>query len=221
MHWPEGSGTFRINPTRTGNGVKPIKDGFILSLEACGWQREQKYDEDRQKLEKPKLPRKIRPVKDPLVTAQREAEYNAALLEYQTQLDVYENALAEQEELERSRPGSFDARRHLDAFDLPPFIAEWETGNISSSHRALNKMTMALQEGRIAGGVLVLPSRALYRFLTDRVGNYQEIAAYFDFYRRLAATVQQGFLAVIEIEHDEVDENVPLIEKGTDGRALV
>jgi hypothetical protein len=48
---------------------------------------------------------------------------------------------------------------------------EWETGNISSSHRALNKMALLLLRKQIVGATLVVPSRRLYRFLTDRIGN--------------------------------------------------
>lgn len=120
-----------------------------------------------------------------------------------------------------SRPGSFDVRRSFDLDSIPPFVVEWETGNISSSHRAMNKMTMALQEGRISGGALVLPSRRMYRHLTDRIGNYQEMEPYFDFYRRSSATVENGLLEIIEIEHDAESTDVPIIGKGTDGRALI
>jgi hypothetical protein len=50
-----------------------------------------------------------------------------------------------------------------------PVAVEWETGNISSSHRALNKMALGLLNGTIAAGVLIVPSRKLYRYLTDRI----------------------------------------------------
>ena len=36
---------------------------------------------------------------------------------------------------------------------LAPFAVEWETGNIASSHRAMNKMALALKQVRIAGGI--------------------------------------------------------------------
>lgn len=38
---------------------------------------------------------------------------------------------------------------------------EWETGNVSSSHRALNKMASGLISGSFLGGVLIIPSRAM------------------------------------------------------------
>jgi hypothetical protein len=99
--------------------------------------------------------------------------------------------------------------------------AEWETGNISSSHRAINKMALALLKNVITGGVLILPSRKMYRYLTDRIGNFPELRPYFPLWQALSANIAQGVLEIIVIEHDAENANVPLITKGTDGRALV
>ncbi len=100
-----------------------------------------------------------------------------------------------------------------------PFVLEWETGNISSSHRSLNRIALGLLHGIIVGGVLVLPTRNTYKYLTDRIGNYEELEPYFQIWKSLH--VEQGFMTVIAIEHDHIDPKVPLITKGTDGRALV
>lgn len=116
-------------------------------------------------------------------------------------------------------PGEFDAHRHLSDFGCRPFVVEWETGNISSSHRALNKMALAILRGHLSGGILVLPTRAFYRYLTDRVGNVDEIAPYFDMWDALP--IAEGYLGVIAVEYDATSDDVPLIRKGTDGRALV
>lgn len=113
------------------------------------------------------------------------------------------------------RPGPLDAVKTLPDGRL--LALEWETGNISSSHRALNKMTLGILEGALAGGILILPSRKMYNFLTDRVGNFQEIEPYFPQLNR--PDIKNGYLAVIEIEHDFEDQNSPLIPKGTDGWA--
>jgi hypothetical protein len=99
------------------------------------------------------------------------------------------------------------------------FCVEWETGNISSSHRALNKMSLGILEKVLIGGALIVPTRAMYKYLTDRVGNLQELEPYFLFWR--AFNVDEGFLLVIGVEHDAVSLNVPRIPKGTDGRALL
>ncbi|MEP0855623.1 restriction endonuclease [Trichocoleus sp. DQ-U1] len=113
-------------------------------------------------------------------------------------------------------PGKVDATKVIDNH---LFALEWETGNISSSHRAVNKMVLGLLRGVFLGTVLVLPSRKLYPYLTDRIGNYEELEPYFDVWR--AVRIEEGFLAIFVIEHDRVDNNVPTITKGTDGRALV
>ena len=47
--------------------------------------------------------------------------------------------------------------------------ASYSPPSFSSSHRAMNKMAMALQEGRISGGALVLPSRKMYHHEGDPV----------------------------------------------------
>jgi hypothetical protein len=113
------------------------------------------------------------------------------------------------------RPGAMDATYRLkDQF----FCVEWETGNISSSHRAINKMALGILKGILAGGILIVPTRAMYKYLTDRIGNLLELEPYFPLWRSL--DVKEGFLAVIAIEHDAVSREVPRIPKGTNGRAL-
>lgn len=70
------------------------------------------------------------------------------------------------------RPGPMDAtfpvRDRL-------FCVEWETGNISSSHRAINKMTLGILKKILIGGALIVPTREMYNYLTDRVGNLREL----------------------------------------------
>ena len=111
-------------------------------------------------------------------------------------------------------PGPIDAIKELSSGRL--FAVEWETGNISSSHRALNKMALGMRNGVIAAAVLILPTRAFYKFLTDRVGNYEELAPYFSVWEHPDVN---GLLLVIAIEHDGEDPNIPRIPKGTEGRS--
>lgn len=99
-----------------------------------------------------------------------------------------------------------------------PVALEWETGNISSSHRALNKMALGLLKGILACGILVVPSRALYQYLTDRIGNYSELEPYLDLWR--AIPCKSGILQIVVIEHDATSKTVRRIPKGTSGRAL-
>ncbi len=165
VDWPHGSGTFAINPTVRGNGVKPIKIPCTLRLEALGWRVES-------------LP--------PLAS---------------TVL----------------KPGDLDALVVRDGH----YIAfEWETGNISSSHRAMNKLVLGLIHHAVTGCFLVLPSRMLYPFLTDRIGNMAELRAYLPLWNAASAKVEEAALRIYAVEHDVTDTTVARIPKGTDGRAL-
>ncbi len=113
------------------------------------------------------------------------------------------------------RPGKLDAVLYT---DFGPVALEWETGNISSSHRALNKMALGLLKGILAAGILVVPSRKLYQYLTDRVGNMPELEPYLDLWRSIPC--EQGILQIVAIEHDATSRDVPRIPKGTSGRAI-
>jgi hypothetical protein len=98
---------------------------------------------------------------------------------------------------------------------------EWETGNISSSHRSMNKLAIALISGKIDAGVLVVPSRNLYNHLTDRTGNIGELSGYLSMWKGIEPSVARGLLAITVVEHDELtdDENYPYLPVGNDGRA--
>lgn len=113
------------------------------------------------------------------------------------------------------RLGGFDA-----VLDGPekPVAVEWETGNISSSHRSMNKLTMLVSTNVISAGVLVVPSRKLYVYLTDRIGNINELEPYFGMWKSVPC--DSGVLEIVVIEHDSVSTNVPKIPKITAGRAL-
>jgi hypothetical protein len=81
-------------------------------------------------------------------------------------------------------------------------------------------MAIGLLDKVLAGGILALPSRSMYRLLTDRVGNYEEIQPYVPVWECLNSSVSDGVLVVLEIEHDDISLSVPPIPKGTDGPAL-
>ena len=115
----------------------------------------------------------------------------------------------------RRKPGKLDAVLYT---DYGPVALEWETGNISSSHRALNKMALGLLKRVLACGILVVPSRELYKYLTDRIGNLAELEPYLDLWRSIPC--EQGVLEIVAIEHDATSTEVPRIPKGTSGRAL-
>jgi hypothetical protein len=101
-------------------------------------------------------------------------------------------------------------------------IVEWETGNISSSHRSLNKMCLALMGGLAEAAVLIVPSVKLYPHLTDRIGNIRELQPYFYFWNQFGRLVDKGLLAVIEVEQNELFKSRDLrkfVPTGTDGNS--
>lgn len=114
-----------------------------------------------------------------------------------------------------AKPGKLDAVLQS---SCGPVALEWETGNISSSHRAINKMALGLLKGVLAAGMLVVPTRELYQYLTDRVGNWSELEPYLDLWR--AVPCRSGILEILVVEHDATSTQVPRIPKGTSGRAL-
>lgn len=117
---------------------------------------------------------------------------------------------------EYKKPGKMDA-----AFMSSQGLValEWETGNISSSHRSMNKMCLGLITDTTIAGILIVPSRVLYPFLTDRIGNIAELEPYFPLWS--ATPCNDGVLEIVVVEHDAESYDVPKISKGTDGRALL
>jgi len=115
------------------------------------------------------------------------------------------------------QPGAFDAWLESGASVC---VGEWETGNVSSSHRSVNKMALGLMDGWLSIGILVVPTKASGKYLTDRIGTIEELDVYFRFWRKLEALVETGYLGIIAIEHDRLDPTVEKIPKGEDGNAL-
>lgn len=98
---------------------------------------------------------------------------------------------------------------------------EWETGNISSSHRSMNKLAIALSNNLIDVGVLIVPSRALYEHLTDRTGNIGELSGYLAMWEGLKSVVEHGLLAITVVEHDHLTNSnkIDYLKVGSDGRS--
>lgn len=98
---------------------------------------------------------------------------------------------------------------------------EWETGNISSSHRSVNKLAIALASGVIQAGVLIVPSRSCYEHMTDRIGNIGELAGYLELWEAAKTRVERGLLAISVVEADALtdDRKFKFLPVGNDGRA--
>lgn len=60
--------------------------------------------------------------------------------------------------------------------------------------------------------LLFVPS---FPYLTDRIGNYEELVPYFNLWWNV--NIEKGFLEIISIEHDGLSDDAPIIEKGKDG----
>jgi hypothetical protein len=147
----------------------------------------------------------------------KEARFDLKGLHPTPQLLTYPDFVPYEEPV-TSEFGGFDFMTELESLKI---AIEWETGNISSSHRSLNKLSIALARKKIDVGVLILPSRLLYEHLTDRVGNIGEISPYLDLWANLRPYVSEGLLAITVVEHDALtdDEAVPYLAVGRDGRA--
>lgn len=143
----------------------------------------------------------VRPIKESLMIQLRSAAWSL-----ERYLDIST----------RHRPGKVDAALETSQGLL---VLEWETGNISSSHRAINKMALGLLKEVIVAGMLVVPSRSLYKYLTDRIGNWDELVPYIDLWKSIP--IQNGLLQIVVVEQDEESIHVPRIPKSTDGMALM
>lgn len=112
------------------------------------------------------------------------------------------------------RPGPIDAIKKT---AIGTIAVEWETGNISSSHRALNKMAVGILQNQLIAGFLVLPHKNLAQYLTDRIGNFEELSPYFSLYSSLK--IRRGHIEVFGVDYDAISKDVVLIPKGKDGNS--
>lgn len=182
------------------NGVPAIRAQFLKHLTASGWHAE-------------------RPIKVGLgIADQTKPALAAALKDFPSKEDFVGGAAKTAGKF-REELGNFDFYHELDG--KIRCVIEWETGNVSSSHRSLNKLCLVLMAGLIDIGVLVVPSRALYPHLTDRIGNWEELTPYVAYWHQVGTLVEHGLLAVTVVEHDELtdDPAVPYLVQGPDGRS--
>ena len=87
---------------------------------------------------------------------------------------------------------------------------EFETGNISSAHRSMNKLCVGIKHGDLHMAFLIMPIKKLAYYLTDRVSNYEELAPYFDL-------LNDYPIVVFGFDADGYSPTAPLLEKGRDG----
>jgi Restriction endonuclease BamHI len=182
------------------NGVVPIKRQFLENLTEAGWRAEMPVGLGR------------------AVLAGAEPTAKTALKEFPSKRDfAFDDA--NWSEVFREGLGDFDF--YSESANGLRCVIEWETGNISSSHRSMNKLCLVMLAGLIDIGVVILPSQQLYRHLTDRIGNWEELSPYLALWHHVGHSVKRGLLAVTVVEHDELtnDTAVPFISQGIDGRS--
>jgi len=189
VYWPPGNNEFIIFPEENENGVSPITEQFEANLDSKpGWDS----------------------------TGRRHFK---SVLADRDMLDDVVGMLSEyyDDPVDIISSPWFDGAKKIQNGDKEQFLAvEWETGNISSSHRSLNRITLGLVTGILTSGVVILPTRDLYHYLTDRVGNYLELEPYFLIWELLGSEVDNGVVEVIAVEHDDTGD-VPAVGKLTDG----
>ena len=179
----------------TRNGVVPIKDQFLKHLKAQGWLAEQ-----------------------PVVLEQGLHNTDLSFKEFPGKRSL---RLDDQDwrEVFHDKVGDFDFFSELPGGVR--CVIEWETGNISSTHRSMNKLCLSMLAGLIDIGVVILPSRLLYAHLTDRIGNWMEISPYLPLWQSIGKSMKRGLLAITVVEHDQLTDNpeVPYLNQGIDGRS--
>jgi hypothetical protein len=192
----------RGNPSKqwVRNGVVPIKRQFLENLTNAGWRAEMPVGLARE------------------VLAHAEPTAKTTLKEFPSKHDfTFDDA--NWSRLFREGLGDFDF--YSESANGLRCVIEWETGNISSSHRSMNKLCLVMLAGLIDIGVVILPSQQLYRHLTDRIGNWEELSPYLPLWHHVGQSIKRGLLAVTVVEHDELadDPAVPFISQGSDGRS--
>lgn len=87
---------------------------------------------------------------------------------------------------------------------------EFETGNISSAHRSMNKLRIGIEKGELDLAMLMMPIKEMAFYLTDRISNYEELEPYF-FLQDEVPFLVFGFDA------EEYSKLVQPLPKGKDG----
>ena len=90
---------------------------------------------------------------------------------------------------------------------------EFETGNISSAHRSMNKLCVGIKKSELDLAMLMKPIKKMSFYLTDRVSNYEELEPYF-------ILLEDIPFAVFGFDAEEYSEDAPLLPKGKDGMSL-
>lgn len=89
---------------------------------------------------------------------------------------------------------------------------EFETGNISSAHRSMNKIALGLSRSELDLGIILLPMKSFAYHLTDRISNFEELEPYFELMSG------RPFICIgFDADKMSSSEDIPYIPKGKDG----
>ena len=88
---------------------------------------------------------------------------------------------------------------------------EFETGNISSAHRSMNKLCVGIKKHELDIAFLMMPVFKTAYYLTDRISNYEELAPY------LEPLLDDYPFVVFGFSAEAFDPSAPLLSKGKDG----
>lgn len=89
---------------------------------------------------------------------------------------------------------------------------EFETGNISSAHRSMNKIALGLNRSELDLAMILLPVHTLAYHLTDRISNFEELEPYFEL------MFGKAFICIgFDADSISASDTIPYIPKGKDG----
>ncbi|MFL0497766.1 restriction endonuclease [Priestia megaterium] len=110
--------------------------------------------------------------------------------------------------IEKQKGGPIDVYKEFNSGERVGM--EFESGNIASAHRSMNKLLLGINRNELDLGIILMPVKGLAYYLTDRITNYEELEPYFEI------TEGKPFI-FIGFDATIYDNNIPLIPKGKDG----
>lgn len=87
---------------------------------------------------------------------------------------------------------------------------EFETGNVSSAHRSMNKLCVGIKKQELDMAILMMPIKQMSFYLTDRVSNYEEVEPYLFLHDDIP-------FVVFGFDAEEYSLTEPPLPKGKDG----
>lgn len=113
--------------------------------------------------------------------------------------------------LEKKKGGPIDVyKKFKNQVTVERVGLEFETGNISSAHRSMNKLLLGIKRDELDLAIILMPISKLSYYLTERVANFEELEPYFEI------TESYPFV-FIGFDAEEYSSVVPIIPKGKDG----